>query len=119
LTDYWRARLDWHSALSWAQTHGVADANSYPKCEEGKQRFALVHLWRDALVKQMLTPAPDLAAVAWKRAQLRAGNYRYSRVKPERLQRAIDPDVEWLEAHPTRKSIAAACQSSKPKKGDQ
>jgi hypothetical protein len=25
-------------------------------------------------------------------------------VKPERLQRSIDDDVEWLTAHPTRKS---------------
>jgi hypothetical protein len=38
-------------------------------------------------MKQMLTPAPDVAAISWKRAQLRAENYRYSNVKPERLQR--------------------------------
>jgi hypothetical protein len=111
LTAYWRARMDWHNALSSAQTHGIADANSYPKCDDDRQ--ALVDLWRDALVKQMLTPAPDVAAIAWKRAQLRAENYRYSGVKPERLQSAIDADVEWLEAHPTRKSIAASRQSTK------
>jgi hypothetical protein len=29
-------------------------------------------------------------------------------VKPERLQHAIEADIEWLEAHPTRKSIAAS-----------
>jgi hypothetical protein len=104
LTAHWRARLDWHSALSHAQRHGIADANSYPKCDEGKDRFALVDLWRAALMKQMLTPAPDVAAIAWKRAQFRAENYRYTDVKLERLQRAIDADVEWLEAHPTRKS---------------
>jgi hypothetical protein len=27
LTDYWRARLDWQSALSVAQSNNVADAN--------------------------------------------------------------------------------------------
>jgi hypothetical protein len=50
----------------------------------------------------MRTPAPDVAAVAWKRVQLRAENYIYTDVKPERLQRAIDADVEWLKAHPSR-----------------
>jgi hypothetical protein len=113
LTAYWRARLDWESALSTAQTHGVADANSYPKCEDGENRWALVDLWRTALVKQMLTPAPDVAAIAWKRAQLRAEEYRYTDVKPERLQHAIDADVEWLEAHPSKKSIAASRQAKK------
>jgi hypothetical protein len=39
-----------------------------------------------------------------------AGQYRYAaeKVKPERLQHAIEADIEWLEAHPTRKSIAAS-----------
>jgi hypothetical protein len=46
-------------------------------------------------------------------AQFRAGNYRYTDVKPERLQRAIDADVEWLEAHPSKKSIAASGQAKK------
>lgn len=91
----------------------VADANSYPKCADDprQNRWLLLDQWRGALVKQMLTPAPDIAAVNWKRMQLRAGRYRFTDVKPERLQRAIDADVEWLAAHPTRKSIAAARQS--------
>ena len=41
----------------------------------------------------MLTPAPDVAALAWKRVQLRDDEYRYTDVKRERLQRAIDFDV--------------------------
>jgi hypothetical protein len=70
----------------------------------------LIDLWRAALVAQMLTPAFDVAGVNWKRAQLQAGQYRYAaeKVKPERLQHAIEADIEWLEAHPTRKSIAAS-----------
>jgi hypothetical protein len=111
LTAYWRARMDWQSALSTAQTYNIADARSYPACDD--ERSQLVDLWRAALVKQMLTPAPDVAAVAWKRAQMRAETYRYSDVKPERLQRAIDTDVEWLEAHPSKKSIAASRQGKK------
>jgi hypothetical protein len=53
-------------------------------------------------------------AVAWKRAQLRAESHRYTDVKPERIERAIADDVAFLEAHPTRRSIAASRQSSKP-----
>jgi hypothetical protein len=61
----------------------------------------------------MLTPAPDIAAVAWKHVQLRAEECRYTDVKLERLQRAIDFDVEWLKAHPSHKSIAASRQARK------
>jgi hypothetical protein len=114
LTSYWRARLDWQTALSSAQDHEVADAKSFPPCDDsGSSRLVLVDLWRAALVAQMLTPAPDVAGVNWKRVQLQAENYRYTDVKPERLQRAIEADVEWLEAHPTRKSIAASRQGKK------
>ena len=105
---------DWQTALSSAQNHDVADAKSFPPCDDsGNSRTVLVDLWRAALVAQMLTPAPDVAGVNWKRAQLQAENYRYTDVKPERLQRAIEADVEWLEAHPTRKSIAASRQGKK------
>jgi hypothetical protein len=73
LTDYCRARFEWNSELSLAQECGVADANSFPKCNYAENYWALVKLWREALVKQMLTPAPDVAAVNWKRTQMRAG----------------------------------------------
>jgi hypothetical protein len=102
LTAYWRARLDWHTALSSAQTHGVADANKHPSTEN-ENRFLMVDNWRASLMKQVLTPAPDAVAVAWKRAQLRAENYLYADVKPERIERAIADDVEFLRTHPTRR----------------
>jgi hypothetical protein len=101
LMEYWRARLDWHTALSCGQSYGVADANSFPSADE-ENRYALVEMWRATLFKLMLTPAPDTAAVAWKRAQLRAENYRYTDVKPERIERAIAEDVAFLAAHPVR-----------------
>ena len=44
--------------------------------------------------------------------QMRGRQLRHTGVKPERLQYAIDADVEWLEAHPTRKSIAASRQAN-------
>ena len=116
LTAYWRARLDWQRALSTAQDHDVGDAKSFPPCDDsGSSRIVLVDLWRAALVAQMLTPAFDVAGVNWKRSQLRAVQYRYcaEKVKSERLQHAIEADIEWLEAHPTRKSVAASRQGKK------
>jgi hypothetical protein len=44
---------------------------------------------------------------------MQAENYLHTDVKPERLQRAIDADVEWLKARPSRKSIAASRQAEK------
>jgi hypothetical protein len=106
LTNYWRARMDFHSALNGAQRWGLADASSYPEVD-GDEWTELVEKWRAAIVEQMLTPAPDQGAVAWKRAKLGAEQWKYTGAKRERLERAIEADVEWLAAHPTRKSIAA------------
>ncbi|HWX13299.1 MAG TPA: hypothetical protein VNY06_00220 [Methylocella sp.] len=58
LTSYWRARLDWHTALSCAQDRGIADADRLPPADN-ESRMALVDTWRAALVKQLPTPAPD------------------------------------------------------------
>jgi hypothetical protein len=104
LTDYWRARFEWHNQLSSAQDYDVADANSFPKSKDGEGRFALVALWRDALVKQMLTPAPDLGAIAWKRTQLKGGQHEHIGVKAETIERAIAADEKWLAAHPSKRS---------------
>jgi hypothetical protein len=111
-TRYWRARLDWHSALECAQEHGVGDAGSFEQVIHG-ERWDLLERWRAALVEQMLTPAPDLAAVAWKRAKLANEHWEYCDVKPERLQRAIDADAEWLATHPSRKSTNATRQAQR------
>jgi hypothetical protein len=113
LTSYWRARLKWHTALGFAQDHGIADADQFPPADN-ESRHSLVDTWRAALAKQLLTPAPDIGAVSWKRAQFNAGEHLYSGVKPERIERAIADDIAFLEAHPTRRSIAASRRPSKP-----
>jgi hypothetical protein len=110
-TDYWRARMKWHTALSCAQTWNVADSNTYAK-SEFKEHQMLVDLWRAALVKQLLTPAPDVGAVTWKRTQLADEQYKHVGVKRERIEYAIAADAEWLAAHPTKRSVAA---TRKPK----
>jgi hypothetical protein len=101
VTNYWRARLDWHSELQTAQRWNVGDAKAFcDTCTE--ERFALLALWRTALGNQMLTPAPSMEAVEWKRTKLRTRDIVYCPVKPEICEKAIADDVEWLKAHPTR-----------------
>jgi hypothetical protein len=34
--------------------------------------------------------------------QLIAKNYEYTGLKPERIEQAVEADVEWLETHPVR-----------------
>jgi hypothetical protein len=98
---------------SCAQTWHVADTNTHAKSDH-KERWMLVDLWRAALVKRLLTPAPDVGAVTWKWAQLAGEQYKHVGVKRERIELAIAADAEWLAAHPTRRSIAASRQSAEP-----
>ena len=102
LAEYWRARLDWHSALGTAQKYEIGDSASFPSAAENETRFGLVDKWREAVAKKLLTPAPDLAAITWKRAKLESRDFLQLPVKKERTERAIADDVEFLEAHPTR-----------------
>ena len=101
VTKYWRARLDWQDALQCAQRFHVGDAKSFGDTDIN-ERFALLALWRTALGNQMLTPAPSMQAVEWKRTRLRTRDLVYCPVKPETMEKAIADDVEWLAAHPTR-----------------
>jgi hypothetical protein len=103
VTGYWGARLDWHRELDFAQRHGIGDSASFPSADE---RFDLVGIgkWREAVVKQLLTPAPDGGAVAWKRAKLQRSDFAYLPVKREWVESAIAADVAFLAAHPTRKA---------------
>jgi len=61
----------------------------------------LVDTWREAVVKQLLTPLPDLAAIIWKRAKLASREFAQLPTNAKRIERAIADDVAWL-AHPTK-----------------
>ena len=102
VTEYWRARLDWQCVLELAQKYGIGDSRSFPPPREIETRGELCDKWRAAVVKQLLTPAPDLAAITWKRAQLAGRGFSHLPIKAERIERAIAHDVAFLAAHPTR-----------------
>jgi hypothetical protein len=52
--------------FSWAQRMGIPEANSHPHDPDDRDRMSMVKRWRAALVKQILTPAPDSRSVKWK-----------------------------------------------------
>jgi hypothetical protein len=72
----------------------------------------LVDRWREALVKQLLTPAPDLMSVTWKKAALAQGQYRYVGVSDQRIERAI-ADLAFLTAHPARQKNRSDCAATR------
>ena len=106
--DYWRARLDWQSALGIAQEHGIGDSASFPAPREIETRAELCDKWHAAVAKQLLTPAPDLAAINWKRAKLKSRDFDYLPIKAPSVERAIANDEAFLVAHPTRRSNSEA-----------
>ena len=107
-TRYWKVRMEFHSAVSWAQRMGVPEAHSHPPDPDDRDRISMVKRWRTALVEQLLTPAPDGRSVKWKQAALASGEHCHIGVKSERIERAIADDEAFLAAHPTRRSNSEA-----------
>ena len=87
-------------ALKSAQSYDVGDSASL--AEPPGDRITLIGMWRQALAEQLLTRAPNVAAIAWKRAKLEGGRLDYLPVSREQVERAIAADVAFVAAHPTR-----------------
>jgi hypothetical protein len=104
---YWNARLEFESAVERAQRFGIPEGRSHASFNHDDESD-LVANWRAAIVRQLLTPAPDGGAVKWKQAAF-AGD-SYLDVKPERVERAIADDLAFLAAHPTKRSNSEAME---------
>jgi hypothetical protein len=103
VSEYWRARIDWEHALETAQRWEIADSASLPSVRN--DRIGLVAIWREAIAKQLLTPAPDLGAVTWKRTKLKGRDFDQLPINAARAEQAIADDLAFLAAHPTRRGI--------------
>jgi hypothetical protein len=103
LTRYWRTRFEFESAASMSS---LADSPEGRKFYQDREQWPLdsVAKWREALMAQLLTPAPDTGAITWKRATLEAGQHRFTDTSPKKIERAIADDLEWLAAHPTKRT---------------
>lgn len=99
-TNYWRALLDFADAVSRAKDHDVKEAHAHTETSH-EGRWSILDSWRAALGRQLLTPAPDVATVNWKRHQL---SKTYIGTKKELVEKAIADDIIFFAAHPTRQS---------------
>jgi hypothetical protein len=117
--DYWRARLELSDAVGRVQRCDAPEGRDHPAVTPD-DRWSLVKSFRKALVEQLLTRAPTLAEVSWKKATLARGQHRYvdyadvrsalaggQHTKAEQLgrliERAIEDDEAFLARHPTRR----------------
>ena len=101
-TDFWDAYLRFTDQVARARAVGVQEAHRHPELD-CKAQWKILDRYREALGKQLLTPAPDIATVNWKRHKLSEACIG---VKKEHLKKSIADDVAFLEAHPTRNSRA-------------
>jgi hypothetical protein len=101
IRDYWNACLKMEAAI--ARVQDLPERNNHPP-HDPYQRFGMLKNYRQAIVQQLLTPAPTAAAVIWKKAAFAAGQHKYTDVKAERIERAIADDLAFFAAHPVRRS---------------
>jgi hypothetical protein len=103
LREYWRTTLKMDDAIDIVQNHNLPEGYSHP-VRDPKDRWTIIAKWREAIMQQLLMPAPTAREITSKRAVFKAGDHKYTDVKPERIERAIADDVEFLKAHPVRQS---------------
>jgi hypothetical protein len=95
-----------------ARVQDLPEGNNHPP-HNPDDRWRLLANFRQALVQQLLTPAPTAAAVNWKKAAFAGGQHKYTDVKVERIERAIADDLAFLAAHPVRRSNSEAMARSR------
>jgi hypothetical protein len=103
VTRYWRARLDFDGAVEHAQRMEIPEGRDHP-IADSDDRYPMLGRYREAIVKQLLTPPPDGASVAWKQNALARGKYLHTGLTPEHLELVIAQDLAFLAAHPVRQS---------------
>lgn len=103
VADYWHARFKWCYELETAQRHGIGDSASF-LLPPTTTPYEGVDTWREAVAKQLLTPAPTLAAVTWKQAKIKSDEFSRLPITLARAEQAIADDLAFLAAHPTRRS---------------
>ncbi len=95
-TEFYRRLLNLADVAPRAAEAGVIEANYYRTLE----RSQILDAYRAAKAAQIRTPAPDQAAVTWKR---RSVDWCMP-IKPDEIEKAIATDEKWLKDHPTRQS---------------
>jgi hypothetical protein len=102
--EYWRACLDMEAAISVAQREDIPEGANHPPII-ADDRWKLLAKLRLSIAAQLMTPAPDTRAVAWKKAALRGGQWEWTDLTKERIERAIADDEAFLNTHPVRTKL--------------
>ncbi len=92
------------SAISIAQSRGIPEGANHPP-HIPDDRWKILAKWRLSVAAQLMTPAPDTRAIAWKKTALAGGQWQWSDLTEERIKPAIAADEAFLNAHPTKKSV--------------
>ena len=103
LREYWKAAREMDSAIHRVQRFELPEGDLHQPLVLGSC-WPILAKYRAAIMAQLLTPAPTAREIEWKRAVFKHGDHEYTDTKPERIERAIAEDVEFLRAHPTRRS---------------
>lgn len=111
--DAWRAaRAETEMFHSLAKYHWAeSDYFKYRKGDPERERLSINRSWaysetcRDATCRQMRTPAPDPAAVAWKKQRAEYAAFTMPR---EEIDELIAADEAFLAAHPVSARKKAA-----------
>jgi hypothetical protein len=90
------------SAIHRVQQHELPEGDLH-KPLAPDSCWPIIAKYRAAIMAQLLTPAPTAREVEWKRAVFRH-RHEHTDIKPERIERAIADDVEFLRTHPVRQS---------------
>jgi hypothetical protein len=101
-TRYWHTLLRFTDAVFIAKMHYVNEVRAHAETSH-QARWAIVNGYRDALGRQLLTPAPDMAIVNWKRRHL---SKPYVGADKDAIAKAIAEDIAFLDAHQTGTSRA-------------
>jgi hypothetical protein len=99
----WRNFLTAADAYRGTENHdGLRIGNHFVPASiiNPKELPSLVKLWREAVVAQILTPAPTLSDLAWKRA---ASRYRLLPIQKAQVNAAIAADEAFFIGHPVKR----------------
>ena len=101
--EYWKAARAMDSAIHRVQQSELPEGDLHKPLAPGSWKPILAK-YHAAIMAQLLTPAPTAREIEWKRAVFKHGDHEHTDIKPERIERAIAEDVEFLRTHPTRRS---------------
>lgn len=105
-----RAQLKYYRAVDRAQGKGLPDARGLPVLDFAGD-LRLLESYRMAVLDQILTPAPRVADLTWKRRKVAALNpYDWvGFVTPARVEKMLAKDEAFFKAFPAR------CSPNRPK----